>query len=323
MENKATSTPLRYISDHPDFQGFVKIVAAAWSLPAGTIEKDYWVIRVLRELQNSEFQDEFVFKGGTCLSKAYKIIERFSEDIDLLFIQTVDTISKNSKRRRLEKLKDFVASISGLTYLPEKSMVKKLAATIYFDYNKNPDNKLEGEVSSQILLEPGYRGGTSPRTLIKPINSFVGDYLIDKGFQDLAEDIPPFDVKVLCLERIFAEKLCAVKSLHDNRSLKLRTRHYYDLFNLLTTPDIKNLVKNKDELTLILQDISDISEEHFNTEKITLQDIQLCDAFNPEHNCIKELANSYKDKRSKELYYNTQPEFGHMITEISGFLKLL
>lgn len=323
MENKATSTPLKYISDHPDFQEFVKIVAAAWNLPAGIIEKDYWVIRVLRELQSSEFQDEFVFKGGTCLSKAYKIIERFSEDIDLLFLQTADTLSKNSKRRRLEGLRDFVSSISGLKYVPEKSIVKKLTATLYFDYNKNPDNELKGEVSSQILLEPGYRGGTSPRTLIKPINSFIGDYLIEKGFQDLAEDISPFDVKVLCLERIFAEKLCAVKSLYDMNTLKTKTRHYYDIFSLLTSPDIQNLVETKDELILILQDISNISEEHFGIERIILQDIQLCNAFDPEHECIKELANSYKDKRSKELYYSTQPEFRHMITEISAFLKLL
>jgi len=82
MENKISNKKLKYISDHPDFQEFITIVASELNLSAGIVEKDYWVIRALRELQNSEFQNEFVFKGGTCLSKAWKIIERFSEDIE-------------------------------------------------------------------------------------------------------------------------------------------------------------------------------------------------------------------------------------------------
>ena len=48
--------------------------------------KDYWVTEILRNLQNSEFKNAFVFKGGTSLSKAFNLINRFSEDVDLLFI---------------------------------------------------------------------------------------------------------------------------------------------------------------------------------------------------------------------------------------------
>jgi len=48
--------------------------------------KDYWVTEILRNLQNLEFRNAFVFKGGTSLSKAFNLINRFSEDVDLLFI---------------------------------------------------------------------------------------------------------------------------------------------------------------------------------------------------------------------------------------------
>ena len=49
------------------------------------IEKDYYVSMMLRLLAASNI--DFVFKGGTSLSKAYKVIERFSEDIDLTVLQ--------------------------------------------------------------------------------------------------------------------------------------------------------------------------------------------------------------------------------------------
>lgn len=52
---------------------------------AMAVEKDYWVSQALRVL-GDEFPDDFVFKGGTSLSKAYGLIERFFEDIDLLIM---------------------------------------------------------------------------------------------------------------------------------------------------------------------------------------------------------------------------------------------
>ena len=48
------------------------------------VEKDFWVCFILRILfELPEFSDKFVFKGGTSLSKVFKIIKRFSEDVDL------------------------------------------------------------------------------------------------------------------------------------------------------------------------------------------------------------------------------------------------
>ncbi len=49
------------------------------------IEKDFWVCFVLKQLfVESDFKNHLVFKGGTSLSKVYRLIERFSEDIDLV-----------------------------------------------------------------------------------------------------------------------------------------------------------------------------------------------------------------------------------------------
>ena len=59
--------------------------AAAKGLPPVPIEKDFWVCWTLKHLFALEDQPPLIFKGGTSLSKAYGVIERFSEDIDLAF----------------------------------------------------------------------------------------------------------------------------------------------------------------------------------------------------------------------------------------------
>jgi predicted nucleotidyltransferase component of viral defense system len=52
-------------------------------LPTDAIEKDWWVVQTLRLIFEMDCADSLVFKGGTSLSKAWGLIERFSEDIDL------------------------------------------------------------------------------------------------------------------------------------------------------------------------------------------------------------------------------------------------
>jgi len=52
------------------------------------IEKDYWVTKALHTIFSNEIGQEVVFKGGTTLSKCYGLIERFSEDIDLVILKS-------------------------------------------------------------------------------------------------------------------------------------------------------------------------------------------------------------------------------------------
>ena len=59
--------------------------AEAMKMTDAIIEKDFWVCYMLDYLfHRCEWKDHIAFKGGTSLSKAYGLIERFSEDIDLI-----------------------------------------------------------------------------------------------------------------------------------------------------------------------------------------------------------------------------------------------
>lgn len=56
----------------------------AIGLPAFVVEKDWWVCAVLKAVFQSKYAGSIIFKGGTSLSKAYNLIDHFSEDIDLI-----------------------------------------------------------------------------------------------------------------------------------------------------------------------------------------------------------------------------------------------
>jgi len=68
-----------------DQREILELGRAATGRPAHLLEKDIWVVWALRTLFESQLATDLTFKGGTLLSKVYKIIDRFSEDIDLTY----------------------------------------------------------------------------------------------------------------------------------------------------------------------------------------------------------------------------------------------
>ena len=80
--------------------------AMSKGLPESIIEKDFWVCFVLDYLfHKSKWQKQLAFKGGTSLSKAYDLIQRFSEDIDLMLDWRVLGYGKNEPREQRSKTK--------------------------------------------------------------------------------------------------------------------------------------------------------------------------------------------------------------------------
>ncbi|MBQ7275887.1 MAG: nucleotidyl transferase AbiEii/AbiGii toxin family protein [Bacilli bacterium] len=84
------------------------------------VEKDFWVTIMLDYLFNkSEFKDVFTFKGGTSLSKCFNIIDRFSEDIDLILdwnvlgIEDEDLYSQRSKTAQLKYIQNVEENAMG------------------------------------------------------------------------------------------------------------------------------------------------------------------------------------------------------------------
>ncbi len=69
------------------FRQAFQFTADQMKIPDNYVEKDYWVAYALFTIFNNEIGKDTVFKGGTALSKCYKMIERFSEDIALVVLR--------------------------------------------------------------------------------------------------------------------------------------------------------------------------------------------------------------------------------------------
>ncbi len=301
---------MKYVHQHNDFDLFINQIADKLQIDKFVIEKDYWVTYILKNISKSEFKDEMIFKGGTCLSKAYNLINRFSEDIDLLVIETDKTISKRQKELRLKNFRNFLDTISDIKY------VSGNRSDLYASFRYGFDTKREtGIISKEVLLEPGYRGGIKPKIETKKITSFIEKELYGK----LNEyDTKPFEIKVLSLERIFIEKLFAIKELFEKNVVVAKTRHYYDIYKLLQMKEIKDLLKNTNEIESVVEDINDVNKKYFNIEPIAWEDLINHKSIKPDKNLFEKLNNGYIN--DKQLYFKKQPDFKEIIARINDIL---
>ena len=150
------------------------------------IEKDYWVTFALYTISNNNIGRDTIFKGGTALSKCYKLIERFSEDIDLVVIRKEGETDNKLKT----KLKIICSIVN--EYLPEvpvegltvkMGMNRKTAHT----YDKVFRGNL-GQARDVIVLETTWLGYYEPFS-IQSINSLIGDILLSNGQKDLLSNM--------------------------------------------------------------------------------------------------------------------------------------
>src|SRR5688572_12085155 len=89
-----------------EFRELIQLTSTEKRIPLVYVEKDYYVTLALKEISKSPIlKPKAIFKGGTSLSKAYKLIERFSEDIDLgILHENLQTTGRRTILRTLEKV---------------------------------------------------------------------------------------------------------------------------------------------------------------------------------------------------------------------------
>ena len=137
--------------DNEAFSEFVQLTAETFGLPQVYVEKDYWVTKSLKHLSESAHVDDVVFKGGTSLSKAYRLLHRFSEDIDLAVFK--GDKSNNALKNQIKDVEKVVTQ--SLNYLEDderESKGSKFRKTVY-QYPRSIDGKEFGQASPDLLVE--------------------------------------------------------------------------------------------------------------------------------------------------------------------------
>src|SRR5712691_10241852 len=106
--------PRDFLHNHPEFADLIRIVAEQRGIAPALVEKDYWIMHCLYGLQQLGYT--FQLKGGTSLSKGHRIINRFSEDIDILIEPPAGRDVKTGKNQnspaQIKTRKDFYDSIA-------------------------------------------------------------------------------------------------------------------------------------------------------------------------------------------------------------------
>ncbi|MEJ2682142.1 MAG: nucleotidyl transferase AbiEii/AbiGii toxin family protein [Gammaproteobacteria bacterium] len=221
--------------DKDTFLDLVEGTSQAMGLPQVHVEKDYWVTNALRNLSRSDLASYAVFKGGTSLSKAYKLIQRFSEDIDLAVM--AGDIGSNKCKKLLKDVES--ATNIGLKQVEDERTSKgsKYRKAVY-QYPREIESEYFGQASPELLIEVNAFTRPEPFEPLE-IQSLIAEVLVEQSLDDIVGQyaLQPFKINVLSIKRTLVEKLLGVvkDSYKDDpvAALAKRIRHLYDLHFIL------------------------------------------------------------------------------------------
>ncbi len=224
-------------------------VATKLGMSPFAVEKDWWVSRTLEIIFQMDIANHLVFKGGTSLSKAWKLIQRFSEDVDLAidkdFFEGFTGKLSKSKITRLRKMSGaytvgkFFEDLQGefskrgftdLVFIPieaqDSDQDPRIIEIHYPNLITPPSNYLQ----ARVQLEIGCRSLREPFTL-REFGSLVDEVYEGRDFAK-----PLFQVPTVNPERTFLEKIFLLHEEFLRPPQKMRvdrlSRHLYDVYHL-------------------------------------------------------------------------------------------
>lgn len=244
-------------------------VAQQKGLPVYAVEKDWWVAQTLDIIFSQlEVAEHLLFKGGTSLSKAWQLISRFSEDIDLALNREYlgfdsGLISKSQVKKLREKSFEFVTT----TFYEalQKEFKQKGYTDVTFDFDNIGDGDQDPvsiliyypavtEHSEYVLprvkVELGCRSLKDPFTNCDII-SFVGEQFPKQPFADT-----PINTPCVNPERTYLEKLFLLheefKKPNDKIRVERLSRHLYDISKIYNS-EHKDKVYDQELIVSIIE----------------------------------------------------------------------
>ncbi|MBN2893837.1 MAG: nucleotidyl transferase AbiEii/AbiGii toxin family protein [Bacteroidales bacterium] len=212
------------------------------------VEKDWWVVQTLDLISKMSVGQYIVFKGGTSLSKSWNIIERFSEDIDLVIDKKVLGIEECKTVKQVKKLRSATRKYISEAFISELQKIFFQAGyeDVQIELNTEEGENLEPVQISVIYkshtnlseytlprlkLEIGSRSLQEPYTN-RQFSSLVGEYFSEKIFTDLPIEIASANPERTFLEKTFLLHEEFQKPLKNIRVNRL-SRHLYDIYRLM------------------------------------------------------------------------------------------
>lgn len=321
-----------YLHNHPNFKDLVEITASEQTIKDPyLVEKDYWIMQSLYGL--SKFGLKMELKGGTSLSKGYKVIHRFSEDIDIKIEPDEDVVGfkvysgkNHDKPKHRESKRDYFdwlaqnlrGKIDGIIDVVRDESFddeKYRNGGIRLLY-KSSFAAVEG-LKEGILLEVGF-DRTAPNQKID-----ISSWAFDKAAATLPLNtvIDNRAMKISCYDPryTFVEKLQAIvtkytyyKDGKNNGKLPVNfLRHYYDIYCLLEFPTVKEFIGSSE--------YNDYKKERFRGYDTRIKN---CEGFSLVDDRERDIFKLNYEK-SSSLYYKGQVGFDEILSKIGDYLDQL
>lgn len=232
------------------FQEAIQAASQQKNIPEIYVEKDYWVTVALYKIFSSATGEFAIFKGGTALSKCHKLIDRFSEDIDIVVVKE-EGDNGNRLKNKLKSITNAVAEImpevqlDGITN--KLGMIRKTA----HQYVRLDLKGTYGQVRENIIIEATWLGTFEPH-IKSSVSSYITEMMIAASQNDLVNEynLQSFAVVVLSKERTFCEKIMSLVrfSLTEDPYVDLssKIRHIYDLYMMMQDAEIKTFFDSPD-----------------------------------------------------------------------------
>jgi hypothetical protein len=311
------------LRDQPDdLYALVSTASDAMRIPVQFVEKDFWVTEVLRAVVAGagDADTVAVFKGGTSLSKGYGLIERFSEDVDILLVPP-DGHGAQARHQILKRICRAVAAHLGHAgedgeVLQSETGIKR---NVRFAYASRFGG---GSLSEGVLLEMGVRGGPHPRTSMQ-LRSLAAQYALNSG--SAASEFDEFasiDAEVLASERTLVEKLALLHVLagtpddHGRHAgLGRSGRHYYDVYQLLGHQPTLDACAREGHVAALAEDICAQSRRYgWPFSPRPALGYASSPAFDPAHESSGVARSAYR--RASELVYGAVPTFEECLARV-------
>jgi len=231
--------------DSENFRELITITANSIGIPQTAVKRDYYIVMLLQNLQNSEFAELAVFKGGTSLSKCYPgSIDRFSEDIDLTYIPGAE-MSNKQYDRVLKRMEAAIVGSAHFEKIAGERNDRNKSAYVWFEDENRGDGRVKLEIGSSVRPEPYSKHS---------LKTYIQEYLETHDLSDIAAEyeLLPVSINVLHMERTFIDKIFAVKRHAICGTLSQKVRHIYDVTRLMRMPEIQAFLSDSGALKRIV-----------------------------------------------------------------------
>ncbi len=297
-------------------------------LPSSAVEKDWWVTLALNVIFSLSYSKHIVFKGGTSLSKAWNLIERFSEDIDLAIDRKYLGFEGQLSKTQVKKLRKASCSFIGSEFYKDiNDALIKLGVTDYelvVQETKDSDTdplvielRYKSLTETSDYLRPRVLIEVGARSLMEPVENKVIISMVSEVFRELPFAETEIIIPVVSPKRTFLEKIFLLHEEFQKETKFIRvermSRHLYDLEKLMDTIYGTDALKDIDLYDIIL-----VHRMNFNTVRgidYANHSPQLISILPPEET-IKDWEKDYKTMQ-ESMFYGTTLSFRKLMERIA------